>query len=172
MLVLVTNFPFKLFFNFPFAGVDKHYVQISFQLLLGSGGKRFHLVQKSNFVLVLLRKIWNGKNRQACKEGSNGKSLFTLGHPTGARTPCWMEESKETGGLVAYDFTLKVSCVIPFADADTGKRCCANCQRFPLTAGQAGVWVPRYDCLFGDGAEKLRCRIHKGDIQPAAAMNS
>ncbi len=68
--------------------------------------------------------------------------LDKLSHPTGARAPCPTEESKETGGFVAHDFADKVSCVIPFADADAGK---GWLRELPALSGGSrtdGVWVP------------------------------
>lgn len=83
------------------------------------------------------------KSRQIILTGiSKGSIPFALGDPTGMRAPCWPEESKETGGFVAHDFAGKVSCVIPFADADAGK---GWLRELPALSGggrTGGVWVP------------------------------
>ena len=82
----------------------------------------------------MMPRIWRGVQR--------GQQAPWRGFPTGVRSPCWQEESKETGGFVAHDFRLTEESLVCYTFA-------------PRWAGKVAVaWGPRAigDCAGEGGA--------------------
>ena len=68
-----------------------------------------------------------------------GRPALWRGFPIGARSPCWPEESKETGGFVAHDFHGKSS-VLYLCTAVGGKGDCAPPQADSFSGHRADGW--------------------------------